>query len=184
MTTTEKITLGVAIAGALGAGALIKSWVDHLLSRHDRKINIADKSVQIAESLMSRMESELTKTLDALEETQRQGERLRAELAMTATDRDELSARELKLTAQLRQANARAEEFVKTMRIIRTQFSDILDHAATTSKDQTRPVPQSFYTRMVNELDQPSASTMIDRVMKVGNSVRHRSDKDSDSQPG
>jgi hypothetical protein len=53
--------LGVAVAGALGVGVLLQTWVTHLLQGRERKINIADKSVQIAEALMTRMEAELTR---------------------------------------------------------------------------------------------------------------------------
>jgi hypothetical protein len=42
--------LGVAVAGALGVGVLLQTWVTHLLQGRERKINIADKSVQIAEA--------------------------------------------------------------------------------------------------------------------------------------
>ncbi|MGW5578126.1 hypothetical protein [Micromonospora chokoriensis] len=122
MTTPEKITAGIALLGALGVGALLKSWIDHLLGRRERRIDIADKSVQMADTMMTRMEGELIKTIDALAKTQREGEELRAELASTT---DVHSARELELSDQLHRANkelARARTFVEEMRRIDTQL--------------------------------------------------------------
>ena len=88
MTTAEKITLGVSIAGALGLGALLKSWVDHLLARGEKKVNIADKAVQIADALMTRMEAELTRAQAALAKAEQEGEQLRAELGLTMAPDD------------------------------------------------------------------------------------------------
>ncbi|MEV4722484.1 hypothetical protein [Micromonospora humida] len=81
MTTAEKITAGIALLAALGVGAVLQAWVTHLLHRRERKINIADKSVQMAETLMTRMESELTRVQEALTKAQQESEELRAELA-------------------------------------------------------------------------------------------------------
>ncbi|NJC10604.1 chromosome segregation ATPase [Micromonospora profundi] len=91
MSIVEKITIGVAIAGALGVGALLKSWVDHWLSRGEKKINIADKSVQIAEALMTRMEGELTRVQEALAKAQQESEELRMTLVETKTAKGKLS---------------------------------------------------------------------------------------------
>jgi hypothetical protein len=106
VTTAEKITLGVAIAGALGVGALFKSWVDHLLARGEKRINIADKSVQIAEALMTRMEAELSRAQAALAKAEQEGEQLRAELGLTAAANTDESIRVMVAKRRLRSAYA------------------------------------------------------------------------------
>ncbi|MER7994913.1 hypothetical protein [Micromonospora chalcea] len=91
MTTAEKITLGVAIAGAFGLGSVVAAFISHLLGRRERKVNIADKSVQIAEAMMTRMEGELTRVQQALAKAQHESEELRATLAETKTAKGKLS---------------------------------------------------------------------------------------------
>lgn len=81
MTTAEKITAGIALLGALGMGALLKSWVDHLLARREKRVNIADKSVQMAATLMNRMEAELTRAQAALAKAEQEAQQLRTEQA-------------------------------------------------------------------------------------------------------
>lgn len=106
MTTVEKVALGVSIAGALGVGAVLQAWATHLLQRREKKINIADKSVQIADALMSltsKMEAELTRAREALAKAQQESEALREELNRTAATRSADDARELE-RKQKRQA--------------------------------------------------------------------------------
>ncbi|MEU5563562.1 hypothetical protein [Micromonospora musae] len=105
MTTAEKITIGVAIAGALGVNALLQVWVTHLLQRRERKINIADRSVQIAEALMTRMEAELTRAQEALGQAQKESEELRQELSNAAAARGEASMRVVELQQRLQEAH-------------------------------------------------------------------------------
>jgi hypothetical protein len=68
VTLAQKIEIGIAIAGAVGLGAVIQLVVSHFLRRRERKADLADKSVQmsgksveIAESVMVRMESDMTR---------------------------------------------------------------------------------------------------------------------------
>ncbi|MEU7995378.1 hypothetical protein AB0B83_08575 [Micromonospora sp. NPDC049060] len=81
MNTAQKITAGIALLAALGVGALLQAWVTHLLHRRERKVNIADKSVQMAATLMNRMEAELGRAQEALDKAEREAQELRAELA-------------------------------------------------------------------------------------------------------
>ncbi|MFR9777307.1 hypothetical protein ACL02O_14775 [Micromonospora sp. MS34] len=89
MTIIEKITLGVAVAGAFGLGSVITAVVSHLLSRRERRVNIADKSVQMVEAVLTRMETELTRAQESLGRAQQENEELRAELAKSAGNKDE-----------------------------------------------------------------------------------------------
>ncbi|MEU4382798.1 hypothetical protein [Micromonospora echinofusca] len=94
MTTAEKITAGIALLAALGVGAVLQAWVTHLLHRRERKINIADKSVQMAETLMTRMEAELTRAQQALATVRQESDELRAELAKAVAVGDEARQRD------------------------------------------------------------------------------------------
>ncbi|WP_433229002.1 hypothetical protein ACQP2H_24175 [Micromonospora sp. CA-248260] len=94
MTTAEKITAGIALLAALGVGALLQAWVTHLLHRRERKINIADKSVQIAETLMTRMEAELTRAQQALATVRQESDELRVELAKAVAVGQEVRQRD------------------------------------------------------------------------------------------
>ncbi|SIN14481.1 hypothetical protein [Micromonospora cremea] len=91
MTTADKITVGVAIATALGVGALIKSWVDHLLSRGEKKVSIADQSVQTAATVMTMLDGQLKRVQEALDKAQQESEELRLTLAETKTAKGKLS---------------------------------------------------------------------------------------------
>ncbi|GAB3986164.1 hypothetical protein V1634_29105 [Plantactinospora veratri] len=91
MTTAEKITAGIALLAALGVGAVLQAWVTYLLHGRERKINIADKSVQMAETLMTRMEAELTRVQEALAKAQQETEELRATLTETSTNEGSIS---------------------------------------------------------------------------------------------
>jgi hypothetical protein len=81
MSTAETITAIVALTGALGAGALLKSWLDHSLSRRDREASLNERSVKVAEALMTRLEAALAKA-------QEENEALRAELNTRHDDID------------------------------------------------------------------------------------------------
>ncbi|MER6592093.1 hypothetical protein ABT214_09605 [Micromonospora purpureochromogenes] len=108
MTTAEKITLAVSVAGALGVGALLQAWVTHLLQGRERKINIADKLVHSAETLMTRMEADLTRAQEALDKAQQESEELRQELARTAAARGKYSERVVELQQKLQETHVAA----------------------------------------------------------------------------
>ncbi len=165
MITAEKITAGIALLAALGVGAVLQAWVTHLLARREKRVNIADKSVQIAATLMTRMEGELSRTLDALAKTQREGEELRAELASTT---EVYSARELELSDQLQRANAelaRARAFIETVRNVDQHVKAALaEHARQTraalaraareyqpSRREPPPVDEDVWAAMVDQ---------------------------------
>ncbi|MFE9959235.1 hypothetical protein [Micromonospora sp. NPDC005299] len=105
MTIAEKITLGVAIAGALGLGALLQVWFTHLLQRRERQISIADKSIQIAGTLMTKLEAELTRAQEALVKAQQESAELRDELAKNVAARSEDSERIVELHQKLQDAH-------------------------------------------------------------------------------
>jgi hypothetical protein len=71
------VALAVSVLTALGVGALLKAGFDHLLGRRKRKLDLAEKSVQIAELLLTRMEGELLRA-----QTRMEGELARAQEAL------------------------------------------------------------------------------------------------------
>lgn len=73
MSTAETITAIVALAGAFGLGTLLRSWLDHSLSRRDREASLNERAVKMAEALMTRLEVALAKA-------QEENKALRAEL--------------------------------------------------------------------------------------------------------
>ncbi|MFI5849362.1 hypothetical protein ACIA8B_14835 [Micromonospora chalcea] len=110
MTTAEKITAGIALLAALGVGAVLQAWVSHLLHRRERKINIADKSVQMAETLMTRMETELTRAQEALAKAQQESEELRIKLAEAMTVKGKLSGQLQEMKDSLRGMNTQISQ--------------------------------------------------------------------------
>ncbi|GIG92383.1 hypothetical protein Pen02_73190 [Plantactinospora endophytica] len=83
MTTAEKVAIGVAIATALGLGTLISLLVGHLLNRREKKINIAEKAVQVADTMMTRLTDSLDRVQEELAVAKRENEELRLELEKT-----------------------------------------------------------------------------------------------------
>jgi len=81
MSTAETITAVIALAAALGIGALLKSWLDHALSRPDRQASLNERYFKVAEVLMTRLEAALAKA-------QAENEALRAELSTRHDDID------------------------------------------------------------------------------------------------
>ncbi|MFI7305519.1 hypothetical protein ACIBM8_20090 [Micromonospora aurantiaca] len=125
MTTAEKITAGIALLGALGVGALLKSWVDHLLARREKRVNIADKSVQMAATLMTRMEAELTRAQSALTEAQKEGERVRAELGLTGEIDENDTFRVYQAKRKMRAAYAELNEARNNIHGMRVEVGEI-----------------------------------------------------------
>ena len=125
MTTAEKAALGIAFAGALGAGALLKSWMDHVLGRTARRIGIAEKSIQIAEALMTRMEAELTRAQEALARAEREAERLRAEQARTTDLNPEDSIRVMSAKRKLRAAETELANAHASIQGIQAEFGEM-----------------------------------------------------------
>src|SRR5947208_1249181 len=81
----------IALVGALGLGAIAKTLLDRVLTRKDHKADLADKSIRIADIVVSLSESQLAKAQATIESLQREGEDLRAKLK--ATDRlDEIDS--------------------------------------------------------------------------------------------
>ncbi|PYC73897.1 hypothetical protein C7C45_06060 [Micromonospora arborensis] len=60
VTTAEKINIGVALAAALGVGALIHALLGHRLNRDERKANIADKFMQMATAMTTGLGKQLS----------------------------------------------------------------------------------------------------------------------------
>ncbi len=82
--TTAEI---IAAAGALGIGAMLGALLTHFLGRRQRAVNIsgmqmqsASHSVQIMDTAMRRMETELARSLAALEKAEQDIEQLRSQL--------------------------------------------------------------------------------------------------------
>lgn len=110
MTTSERITLGVSVAGALGIGALLQAWVTHLLQRREKEISFADRSVQMAETLMARMEMELGRAQEALTKAQRESEELRRDLSTTAAKMGADAAKVAELQRRLQETYVAAAQ--------------------------------------------------------------------------
>ncbi|MFY1687290.1 hypothetical protein [Plantactinospora sp. WMMB782] len=83
VTTAEKVAIGVAIATALGLGTLISLLVGHLLNRREKKVNIAEKAVQVADTMMTRLTESLDRVQEELAVAKRENEELRLELEKT-----------------------------------------------------------------------------------------------------
>jgi len=62
MFTTEEITTVLAILGAFGGGAFLKSLLDHSLSRRDREAVRNESAVRTAESMVVMLEAALAKS--------------------------------------------------------------------------------------------------------------------------
>lgn len=88
-------------------GALLKALVDHVLLRKEKKIDFAEKSIRVADALMTRMYDELTHTQQLLEDAKQDGEALRAELASRPTTDayEKLNEQMRRYLAQLIQAS-------------------------------------------------------------------------------
>ncbi|MEU8170699.1 hypothetical protein AB0B97_29790 [Micromonospora sp. NPDC049004] len=110
MTTAEKITAVIALLAALGVGALLPMLVGHLLGRGEKKVNIADKSVQMAETLMTRMEAEITRAEEALGRARRENQELQAELTKaTASMGRSLNPQERSIRRRLSESDRELE---------------------------------------------------------------------------
>lgn len=60
MSAAEIITAVIALAAALGTAAL--KWLDHSLTRRDREARLNERSIKVAQAMMTRLEVELAKT--------------------------------------------------------------------------------------------------------------------------
>ncbi|MGW0503421.1 hypothetical protein [Micromonospora sp. NPDC003241] len=172
MTTAEKITLGVAIAGAFGLGSVFAAFISHLLSRRERKVHIADKSVQIAESIMTRMEGELSRVQEALAKAHQESEELRVTLAETKTAKG-------KLSEQLKEAKRSLQGVNVQLGNASTAISDIqveVRHYKITAPDRKELVRQGglVYTQ--------EAAAIAERLRQAGR-ARHAASSARDTEP-
>lgn len=94
----------VALAAATGIGAILKSFIDHVLQRPANEVNLSDQAVQTAERLLARYQAQLDNADRKLLSAERQISALRRELT---NQRSELVQVREQLTRQ--SAAGRAE---------------------------------------------------------------------------
>ena len=65
-------TLWIALVAAAGVGGVVTALVTHLLNRRTRAVDIAEKSVRVADAMLTRLSGEVERLSAALEEAQRE----------------------------------------------------------------------------------------------------------------
>jgi len=78
--------LWIALVSAVGVGSAITALLTHWLNRHTRTVDIAEKSIRVAESMMTRMQADLERAYGALEKAKQESEELRGQLAELASE--------------------------------------------------------------------------------------------------
>jgi hypothetical protein len=81
VTTVEKAALCSAIVTALGVGALLKALFDHFLGRKARRVDLAEKSIRVADAAVSMADAQLTRAKEAIETLERELGELKAQAA-------------------------------------------------------------------------------------------------------
>ncbi|WP_433229000.1 hypothetical protein ACQP2H_24170 [Micromonospora sp. CA-248260] len=127
MTTAEKINAAIAVIAALGVGSALTVLVGHLLSRRERKVNVAEKFVQMATALTEGLNDQLVRVQEELTEAKRENAELRAELestrAATTVDSERLRSLERKAHSTSSALDHAADELNAVQLGVRQEFS-------------------------------------------------------------
>lgn len=67
-------------------GALLKSLFDHFLGQGSRKVDLAEKSIRVADAAVSLSEAQLVRTKDAVLALQRELEALKVKVSLISED--------------------------------------------------------------------------------------------------